>query len=410
MFAQLSNAIVIRLDKVGLILKVTKVYKRARIQNDRNNEGSEKMKLKATVVSMSMMMMGNTIAQTQAQIEGQSTKVTEQVNPEDVQTLELEELLVTGSRLDGGVDSAPLTVITAEDIETRGVTNIDQLFRQFVTNSRGISASNAGTINGNTSNNRGQPINNLSGGNVVNLRGLGVGSTLVLLNGRRIAGEGAGNGDFTDISSIAVNSIDRIEILTSGASAVYGADAGVVNIILKKNYTGLTASARLETSNTGASSERYSLTSGNSWGSGNLTATVSYTSQESVSARRFGLLTRDFSSQGGRDLRQLTSTRGVFILDPEVTNLVDASDEFARNGILLPTNSGPVDFDSDTSAFERVARDSLDEVLPISLSPANELTSVTARLTQDIDSKYVTQFFADLSYSERCRCRWNHTQ
>ena len=359
------------------------------------------MRLKATAVSIMLMCS----ATAQGQVDEQTGLEAEQVDNTVEQNtgIELEELLVTGSRLEGGAASAPLTVITAEDIETRGVTNIDQLFRQFITNSPSISASNVGTINGNTSDNRGQPINNLSGGNVVNLRGLGVGSTLVLLNGRRIAGEGAGNGDFTDISSIAVNSIDRIEILTAGASAIYGADAvaGVVNIILKKNYTGLTASARLETSNTGASSQRYSLTSGNSWGSGNLTATVSYTNQDPVSARRFGLVTRDFRSQGGRDRRQLTSTRGVFALDPEVSDLVDANDEFARDSLLLPVNSGPVDFDSDVSAFERVARDSLGEVLPISLSPANELTSVTARLTQDINNKYVTQFFADLSYSER---------
>ena len=373
------------------------------------------MKLKQIILSMSLMMpIFNLYAQNAADIPDDERVDIAALSDEELagedefdfaEGIFIEELLVTGSRLEGGTESVPVTVITSEDIEARGVTNIDQLFRQVVANTPTVSNSNIGGINGNFASNRGNGFNNLGGGSSVDLRGLGAGSTLVLLNGRRLAGEGLASGDFADISGISVASIERVEILTAGASAIYGADAvaGVVNIILKKDYSGLTATARLETSSTGASLQRYSLTSGSSWGSGNLTATVSYADEDSVSSRRFGLTTRDFRSRGGRDRRVLTSPRGIFLLDPAVGDFSDPEDEFANNVFQLPVNSGPVDFLTDTSEFEQISRDSelISEQLPISLTPQSETISFNARLTQDINSKYVTNFFADVAYSDR---------
>ena len=73
----------------------------------------------------------------------------------------------------------------------------------------------------------------------MNLRGLGAGSTLVLLNGRRISASGL-NAQFFDVSNIPLTAIERVEVLTEGASAIYGADAiaGVVNFILRDEYEG----------------------------------------------------------------------------------------------------------------------------------------------------------------------------
>ena len=75
--------------------------------------------------------------------------------------------------------------------------------------------------------------------NSVNLRSLGVGNTLVLLNGRRVGNHGA-SGKAVDLNSIPLAAIERIEILSDGASAIYGSDAlgGVVNIILRKDFEG----------------------------------------------------------------------------------------------------------------------------------------------------------------------------
>lgn len=92
-----------------------------------------------------------------------------------------------------------------------------------------------------------------AGSTAISLRGLGATSTLVLLNGRRMAPFGRaddGQKTFTDLSTIPMEVVERIEILKDGASSVYGADAiaGVVNIILRKNFTGVVASASAGTS------------------------------------------------------------------------------------------------------------------------------------------------------------------
>jgi outer membrane receptor protein involved in Fe transport len=78
----------------------------------------------------------------------------------------------------------------------------------------------------------------------INLRGLGAGSTLVLLDGRRIAS--GGSGAFVDVSTIPLSALERIEVITDGASAIYGSDAvgGVVNFILRDDYDGAETNIR----------------------------------------------------------------------------------------------------------------------------------------------------------------------
>ena len=81
---------------------------------------------------------------------------------------------------------------------------------------------------------------NLSGASAINLRGLGNGATLVLVDGKRMGSSGL-TGGVTDISGIPTSSIERVEIMLDGASAIYGSDAvgGVVNIITRKDYEGV---------------------------------------------------------------------------------------------------------------------------------------------------------------------------
>src|SRR5678815_4037727 len=92
-----------------------------------------------------------------------------------------------------------------------------------------------------------------SGGAGVSLRGLGSNNTLVLLNGRRLANYGLaddGHLSFVDLNQVPFDAVERIEILKDGASAIYGSDAvaGVINIILRQQYTGFTATATAGTS------------------------------------------------------------------------------------------------------------------------------------------------------------------
>ena len=128
--------------------------------------------------------------------------------------------------------------------------------------------------------------NNYSFASGINLRGLGANATLVLLNGRRLAPTALGG--VVDISLIPVSLIDHIEILTDGASALYGSDAvaGVVNIITKKDFSGLEVGGRVnsigegKTPNYGANA-----LGGLSWDQGNLVVDFDYEKDNPLFAR-----------------------------------------------------------------------------------------------------------------------------
>lgn len=126
-----------------------------------------------------------------------------------------------------------------------------------------------------------------------NLRGLGSGSTLVLVDGRRTAQSGNGNRStdtrqgFVDLNTIPIGMIDRIEVITDGASAIYGADAvgGVINIILKKNYSGTELSSGYKATEHGGGRERNaSIVSGFSYGKLSGTVTLNYFDRQSLKA------------------------------------------------------------------------------------------------------------------------------
>ncbi len=146
----------------------------------------------------------------------------------------VERVEVTGSRIKR-IDSesaSALQLITREDIERSGAQTANDVLRN-------LAAGNAGGYS-----TEGVPDQSF-GGSGISLRGLGAGSTLVLVNGRRVAPFGYGAASFVDTNAIPAEAIERIETLLDGASAIYGADAiaGVVNIILRKNFKGVVASA-----------------------------------------------------------------------------------------------------------------------------------------------------------------------
>lgn len=148
----------------------------------------------------------------------------------DVQKLERVE--VTGSRIKRveSETASPVQVLTRSDIEKTGKQSIQEVLR-------GITADGVGSIPTSFSNGF------ASGSAAVSLRGLGVNSTLVLVNGRRMTTYGLaddGTRTFVDLNSLPLEAVERIEVVKDGASAIYGADAvgGVVNVILRKNYRG----------------------------------------------------------------------------------------------------------------------------------------------------------------------------
>lgn len=146
----------------------------------------------------------------------------------------------------------PVQVITFDQIEKQGITTTEELMRT-------VSANGTGADNMTSSNNVfGADADRVSGGaSFASLRGLGPNSTLVLLNGRRIATHG-GSGKAVDLNSIPLSAIARVEILKDGASAIYGTDAvgGVVNFILRTNYQGLEASGTVNATEAGGGTTR----------------------------------------------------------------------------------------------------------------------------------------------------------
>ena len=153
----------------------------------------------------------------------------------------------------------PVQVITFDQIEKQGITTTEQLVRT-------LSANGTGADNMTSGNNVfGADADRVSGGaSFASLRGLGPSSTLVLLNGRRIATHGA-SGKSVDLNSIPLGAISRVEILKDGASAIYGTDAigGVINFILKTNYSGVEASVSTnDTQAGGGATRRASLLAG----------------------------------------------------------------------------------------------------------------------------------------------------
>ncbi len=149
----------------------------------------------------------------------------------------LDTVTVTGSHIKRSQISGvgPVTVIDAEAIQRSGATSVETLLQRLPA-SAGFAGSQTNAY----------WANNGYGTTQVNLRGLGINRTLVLLNGRRVVNGGTGANSSVDLNVIPVALIDRIEVLKDGASAIYGADAvaGVVNIITKKNFDGVEASVR----------------------------------------------------------------------------------------------------------------------------------------------------------------------
>ena len=119
-----------------------------------------------------------------------------------------------------------MQIITHEDIDRSGATTVSELMARVSANVLGA-------------NDRTSPFSDRPGLSSINLRGIGDGSTLVLLNGRRVANY-AFDGGAVDVNSIPLSTVDRVEILKDGASAIYGTDAiaGVVNIILRRDFQG----------------------------------------------------------------------------------------------------------------------------------------------------------------------------
>lgn len=235
-----------------------------------------------------------------------------------------ERIEITGSRIRtlGAVSNSPISSVSAAELNTTQPVAVEEVVRSLPATTPAIGA--------NTNNGSG-------GGATIQLRGLGTNRTLVLVNGRRMVPFNLAG--VVDTNSIPVSLLERVDIVTGGASAVYGADAvaGVVNFVLKKNFQGIEASGSYGVSEEG-DAKRYrtdlTLGAGFAEGKGNVALSVGQAKTNPLTQGE-----RPFS------IFSITSTTGAAggsgTTVPSAFTVV-APTRFA-DGTLLPPANAPTD-------------------------------------------------------------------
>ena len=187
----------------------------------------------------------------------------------------IEKISVTGSRikrtdLEG---ASPVVSITAADIKLEGDFTVADALRSSSLNSFGSFSERSGS--------------SAQSQATINLRGAGSRRTLVLLNGRRFPGSPTLGGASANLNAIPMAAVERIDIMTEGASSIYGSDAmaGVVNVILKDNFEGLTFNigAGQRDQDEGTTSQEFSIVGGLSNDKGNITFSFDHQKRKGIS-------------------------------------------------------------------------------------------------------------------------------
>lgn len=171
-------------------------------------------------------------------------------------------ITVTGTRIRGASGASPMIVTTRTQMEDAGVTDLAGFARLLPQNFTG--GQNPGVVGAGQG---GQA--NINNSTTLNLRGLGPDATLTLINGHRVAYDAVNQG--VDISAIPLAAVERIEVITDGASALYGSDAvaGVANIILRRDFDGAETRVRFGASTGGGNvQQQFSLVTGTRWNGG----------------------------------------------------------------------------------------------------------------------------------------------
>lgn len=238
---------------------------------------------------------------------------------------EVEEIVVTGTRirLPDYVAPNPVVSVTEKAITNSGQTNLTELLTevpalaQSLTLQEGADTTTPG----------------LAGLNLLNLRGLGTSRTLVLVNGRRHVSSNPGTAA-VDVNSIPVALVERTEVLTGGASAVYGADgvSGVVNFILKDDFEGVDMRAQYGDSEAGGGGNVFaSLLVGDNFagGRGNVTFGLEYSKDDALK-----FADRDYTRTGNRF---------IFVNNPDDPETFGADQTLDIPDLVLANNARYID-------------------------------------------------------------------
>lgn len=255
-------------------------------------------------------------------------EVQEEPQADDIADAEGDAIVVTGTRINNPnlEQTSPVAVVTAEQIELRQANVVEEFLREIP----GVVPS------------IGQNVNNGNGGSTfVNLRGIGANRNLALINGTRVVP--AGLAGITNLDVVPVALIERVDVLTGGAGAVYGADAiaGVVNFITREDFSGFDLNISNGITEEGdGNTFRADLTIGANFddGRGNAVLSVGYTDRNPVfqGARPFGL--NNISSVSGNPGGSSTT----------VPSVVNAPSIVGADGVPIATGAILVGTDPDT--------------------------------------------------------------
>ncbi len=271
----------------------------------------------------------------------------------------IEEVVVTGSRIarTGTMTPTPVTILDGEELALNGDVRLAETLNELPSIRPTQTTGNVNTTDDAQE----------AGTNFLNLRGLGIDRTLVLINGRRHVGSRTGSAA-VDINTIPSELVDRVEVITGGASAVYGADAvsGVVNIITKDRFEGLSISSQAGIADAG-DGEQYqiAITGGSNLAddAGNVWFNATWDRSRRAEARERGYASRnirfapnpnDTGPNDGIPDQVLFDNTG-FIGTPAGGQVV------GPNGELFRAQGGPFTFDA---AGNLVSQDEGTLVLP----------------------------------------------
>jgi iron complex outermembrane recepter protein len=263
-----------------------------------------------------------------------------------------EEIIVTGTRIRGATPVGSETIVLdRHQIELTGRGTTAELLRALPQNTDLVAGDEVRV-------GIGQNVQNTASGSAANLRGLGPATTLVLVNGRRLAPASAGS--FVDISQIPLAAIERVEVVADGASSIYGSDAigGVVNFILRRDFEGAEVAARNEFAD-GFNRFSASAVAGRSWESGNAVLTYEHLHQTMLRAEDRPFYTSDLRLFGGPDLRASGNVPGT--ISANGTTYAIPPNQDGRNlmaATLVPGTSNPYDNQIGTSILPTQRRDS----------------------------------------------------
>jgi len=287
------------------------------------------------------LLLTTTVLSSALLLAAVDARAQEQAPPSEPQDTQLDEVVVTGTRLrlPNNTQPNPVVSVTSETIQYSGVTNVTDLLTDFPALANSFNSTDSADTGGQAS----------AGLNLLDLRNLGTQRTLVLVNGRRHVASDPGTAS-VDTNTFPIGLIERVDVQTGGASAVYGADAvsGAVNFILRDRFTGWDVRAQTGVTEDGGGAGHFaSVLYGRDFMGGRLNATwaAEFARDEAISA-----FDRDYTRPGSREV--LVNNPNDLADDPTIPDRV-----FLRNVRYPDTSRGgsvytDIDFGDDIYGFD----------------------------------------------------------